>query len=62
MRPRTCSICKGNLLFNFSHISSHIHRSNLNNLPMYPIPWWKINEKELYKILHMRRPLPVTRK
>lgn len=47
--PNYCGICIGHHLLTFTHISSHIHRSNINKLPF---DWWKIADKDLKKTIH----------
>ncbi len=49
---RRCNICLNHPLFSFSHISSQIHRYNLNRLPNNYI---HMDDQEIYQYLHEKK-------
>jgi hypothetical protein len=48
----TCTICYGSPILSFSHISSILHRVNLNKMPWF---WRQLSEIELYNYLHEKK-------
>ncbi len=50
-----CSICKGKYILTLKHIGGRGHRSNIEHLPMQPIPWWTMTPQELKAYLHSVR-------
>jgi hypothetical protein len=51
---KRCGLCVGGPILTFAHISSIIHRSNVNKLPK---DWWKMEPKTLKKNLHSSKKL-----
>jgi len=45
-----CTICYGKPQLTFYHISSFIHRNNINSLPSF---FWLMSDEQIFKYLHI---------
>ena len=47
--PRTCTICYGHPELNYTHISSHIHKTNIQKLPTF---FYKMTDEDVFNYIH----------